>query len=324
MYRLEELQDLVSNRIKHLSFEKEPRELYEPIAYTLHSGGKRIRPALVLAACNLFSDDTEPAVKPALGFEVFHNFTLIHDDIMDNSDKRRNRLTVHKKWDSNRAILSGDAMMTEAYRLIAQSPDKTLKPVLDIFNQTALEVCEGQQYDINFESIDAVQIPEYMKMIRLKTAVLLAACLKAGAVIGGAALADADRLYEFGIELGLAFQLQDDLLDVYADEKAFGKPVGGDIAEGKKTILYLEALRKLNESDCEQFTSLFADEMIQREDKISKVRSLYDKYQLANHVSERMNGHYQKALSALENVSVPEARKTVLSDFAKKIMNRKS
>jgi geranylgeranyl diphosphate synthase type II len=324
MYELKELQNLIESRLKRLSFDKEPRELYEPIAYTLHSGGKRIRPALVLAACNMFSDDIEPAVIPALGFEVFHNFTLIHDDIMDNSEKRRNRLTVHKKWDSNRAILSGDAMMTEAYSLIAQSPGNTLKPVLDVFNKTALQVCEGQQYDINFESSDTVQIPEYLDMICLKTAVLLAACLKAGAIIGGAPSVDAGRLYSYGIQMGLAFQLQDDLLDVYADETALGKPIGGDIAEGKKTILYLEALQRLNDTDRKRLTDLFSDDTVKRENKISEVRSLYNKYKLAGHVAARINSHYENALFALGMLNVPRSRKAVLYDFSEKIMSRKS
>ena len=231
MYRLEDLQSLVEEQLKSLNFEKEPRELYQPIAYTLESGGKRIRPALVLAAANLFSDDVKSALMPALGFEVFHNFTLIHDDIMDNSDKRRNLETVHKKWDVNRAILSGDAMMISAYELIATAPAGILHSVLDLFNKTAFQVCEGQQYDMNFETRKDVRISEYLNMIRLKTAVLMAGCLKAGALIAGADTKSADCLYKYGTELGTAFQLQDDLLDIYADEETFGKPIGCDIAE---------------------------------------------------------------------------------------------
>lgn len=322
MYRLEDLQSLVEEQLKSLNFEKEPRELYQPIAYTLESGGKRIRPALVLAAANLFSDDVKSALMPALGFEVFHNFTLIHDDIMDNSDKRRNLETVHKKWDVNRAILSGDAMMISAYELIATAPAGILHSVLDLFNKTAFQVCEGQQYDMNFETRKDVRISEYLNMIRLKTAVLMAGCLKAGALIAGADTKSADCLYKYGTELGTAFQLQDDLLDIYADEETFGKPIGGDIAEGKKTALYLEALRQAQPKDRNFLFAAFSDNTVSRAQKIKKVTALYEKYGIAELISERIKEHYKKALASLEKVNTPRERKEVLYGFGEKIMAR--
>ena len=322
MYSLKELQDKVIKKINELSFNKAPSELYEPIGYTLHSGGKRIRPALVLAACNLFSDDVDAAMQSALGFEVFHNFTLIHDDIMDNSDKRRNRPSVHKKWDVNTAILSGDAMVIEAYKLIAKTPANALPKVLQLFNKTAMEVCEGQQYDMNFETENEVTIEEYLKMIRLKTAVLIAGGLKTGALLANSDSSDADLLYEFGINLGLAFQLQDDLLDVYADEKTFGKPVGGDIAEGKKTFLFLSSLEKANDTDKKRLQSLFFDNEIERTTKINGVTNLYNKYNIRKLTLKHISEYYKKALSALAEINVPKERKEVLYSFSDMIMKR--
>ena len=243
MKTFDEITQHISTEIDQLNWNKEPRELYEPIDYVLSMGGKRIRPALTLMASNLYQDDVQSAINTALGIEVFHNFTLLHDDIMDRADVRRGRPTVHKKWNDNTAILSGDVMQIAAYQLIAKTPAHCLKQVLDLFSQTAAEICEGQQYDVVFENCDIVKADEYLEMIRLKTAVLLGCALKCGALIGGAGEEDAQNLYDFGINIGLAFQLKDDLLDVYGDEATFGKKIGGDILCNKKTYLLIHALK---------------------------------------------------------------------------------
>lgn len=240
MKTFNELRDQISIELEKLNWQNEPRGLYEPIAYELSIGGKRVRPVLTMMACNLFSDDLKAAVAPALGIEVFHNFTLLHDDIMDRADIRRGLPTVHKKWNDNTAILSGDVMLIVAYQLIAQTPMPHLKEVLDLFSKTAAEICEGQQYDVDYEARKKVEIDEYIEMIRLKTAVLLGCALKTGAIIGNASPADANLLYDVGINIGLAFQLKDDLLDVYGDEATFGKKIGGDILCNKKTYLLID------------------------------------------------------------------------------------
>lgn len=322
MYSLEELKKIISDKISTLNFEKQPRGLYKPIHYTLGSGGKRIRPGLMLAACNLFSETIEEALEPALGFEIFHNFTLLHDDVMDNSDLRRNQETVHKKWNVNTAILSGDAMMIEAYKLIAKTRSQHLNAIFDLFNTTALEVCEGQQYDVDFEAEQTVVIGGYLKMIKLKTAVLIAACMKAGAIIGGAHKKDADYLYEFGINLGLAFQLQDDLLDVYAEETTFGKPIGGDIAEGKKTHLFLQAMKKLSKKDKLYLQEIFSNQTISAAVKIRKVTDLYNKADIKKLTQESIVEFHGKALKALDNVSVENSRKRILYRFSEQLMVR--
>src|ERR1035437_2649996 len=225
MKSFDEITQLITSELEQINWNKEPKGLYEPIGYVLSLGGKRIRPALTLMACNLFSDDVQPAVDSALGLEIFHNFTLLHDDIMDRADVRRGQLTVHKKWNDNTAILSGDVMQIASYQYIAKTPEKYLKQTLDLFSQTAAEICEGQQYDVDFEKRENVTGDEYLEMIRLKTAVLLGCSLKTGAWIGGAGEEDAKNLYDFGINIGLAFQLKDDILDVYGDESTFGKKI---------------------------------------------------------------------------------------------------
>ena len=241
MLSFNEILQKVEHEISQLSFEYPPKSLYDPIEYILSLGGKRIRPALALMACNLYQENIDNVIYPALGIEVFHNFTLLHDDLMDRADKRRNKPTVHKVWNDNTAILSGDAMLIAAYQLIGKTEPSCLKEVFDLFTETALEICGGQQYDMEFESRTDVTEPEYIEMIRLKTAVLLACSLKIGAIICGASKEDADNLYDFGINIGLAFQLQDDLLDVYGDTATFGKNIGGDITCNKKTFLLIHA-----------------------------------------------------------------------------------
>lgn len=322
MQTFEQLLQCIEQEIAQLRFDCPPKSLYDPITYTLALGGKRIRPALVLMACDLYNKDITRALRPAIGLEVFHNFTLLHDDLMDAADMRRNQPTVHKKWNANTAILSGDAMLIVAYQLIGQTTPELLKPVLDLFTQTALEICGGQQYDMEFESRLDVTEEEYMEMIRLKTAVLLACALKMGALLGGAPAADAERLYAFGIHIGLAFQLQDDLLDVYGDPRTFGKHIGGDILCNKKTFLLINALRL---ADAEQRKELLC--WIERKDfdaqeKIQAVTHIYNKLGLKDLTEARMETLYALANENLCALSVASERTAILKAVCDKLMHR--
>jgi Geranylgeranyl pyrophosphate synthase len=323
MKNFNEITQIISSELEQLNWSMEPRGLYEPIGYVLSMGGKRIRPALTLMACNLFQEDVQPAVKTALGIEVFHNFTLLHDDIMDRADVRRGRPTVHKKWNDNTAILSGDVMQIAAYQLVAQTPVKHLKSVLDLFSKTAAEICEGQQYDVDFENRDDVKVEEYLEMIRLKTAVLLGCALKCGALIGGAREEDAQNLYEFGINIGLAFQLKDDLLDVYGEEATFGKKIGGDILCNKKTYLLIHALKMADGKDAEELNNwLQMNEPIHADKKIQAVTSLYNKLGVKQVCEDKMQDFYSKAVANIENVSVADNKKQELRKLAEKLMFR--
>lgn len=323
MKTFDEIQDIISFELEQINWSKEPRGLYEPIAYVLSMGGKRIRPALTLMACNLFQEDVLPAVNTALGLEVFHNFTLLHDDIMDQADVRRGRPTVHKKWNDNTAILSGDVMQIASYQLIAKTPMAYLKSVLDLFSQTAAEICEGQQYDVDFEIRDEVKTEEYLEMIRLKTAVLLGCALKCGAWIGGAGEEDAQNLYDFGINIGLAFQLKDDLLDVYGDESTFGKKIGGDILCNKKTYLLIHALKlatgetnkKLND-----WLNISDNKLMEK--KIQSVTEIYNQLGVRTICEDKMIEFYLKAVACLEKVSVSDNKKHMLRNLASKLMSR--
>ncbi|MDD4991592.1 MAG: polyprenyl synthetase family protein [Paludibacter sp.] len=323
MKTFDEITQIVSSELDKINWTKEPRGLYEPIGYVLSMGGKRIRPALALMACNLFSDDVTPAIQSALGLEVFHNFTLLHDDIMDRADVRRGRPTVHKKWNDNTAILSGDVMQIASYQLVANTPAKYLKPVLDLFSKTAAEICEGQQYDVDFENRDEVKAEEYLEMIRLKTAVLLGCALKTGAWIGGAGEEDAQNLYDFGINIGLAFQLKDDLLDVYGDEATFGKKIGGDILCNKKTFMLIHALELAKGSDAEELQKWLkiSDENLS-EAKIEAVTSLFNKLGVKAICEDKMQFFYTKAIANLENVTVLDNKKHELRKLADKLMSR--
>ncbi|MDR1585265.1 MAG: polyprenyl synthetase family protein [Prevotellaceae bacterium] len=322
MKTINEILQLINSEIDKTAWTKEPRGLYEPIAYTLRLGGKRIRPAVALMACNLFSEDVQPAIKPAIGIEIFHNFTLLHDDIMDKADLRRGQPTVHKKWDENTAILSGDMMQIAAYQFIAETKAEYLKQVLDIFSQTAGEVCEGQQYDMEFEKRETVSVAEYLDMIRLKTAVLLAASLKTGAVLGGAKAEDAQALYDFGIDIGMAFQLKDDLLDTYGDEKTFGKKIGGDILCNKKTYLLTTALEKADAVQREKLQSCLQIPSGREEEKITFVTSVYDELNVKVACEDAMNSYYSSAMANLDNVQVDNDKKQELRILAKKLMFR--
>jgi geranylgeranyl diphosphate synthase type II len=322
MKTFDEITTIVSQEIAKLNWSKEPRGLYEPIGYVLSLCGKRIRPALTLMACNLFTDDIQPAIAPALGIEVFHNFTLLHDDIMDKAPLRRGKPTVHIKWNDNTAILSGDVMQIAAYQLIAQTPEKYLKEVLTIFSDTATEICEGQQYDVDFEQRNDVTAEEYLEMIRLKTAVLLGCAMQTGAITGGAKPEDARELYLFGIHIGLAFQLKDDLLDVYGNELTFGKKIGGDILCNKKTYLLIQALNVAKGENLEQLKYWLANNSGNPEKKISAVTELYNILGTKKICEDKMSFFYEKAIANLEKISIDKNKKQELRKLAEKLMSR--
>ncbi len=300
---------------------REPNELYEPIIYILNLGGKRIRPVLTLMANNLFTEDLTPAIKPALALEVFHNFTLIHDDIMDHAVLRRNRTTVHEKWNENVAILSGDAMQICAYQLLCESEMSLLKKLIAIYNSTALEVCEGQQYDMNFTKVEQVTMEEYIRMIELKTSVLLAASLKIGAVCGNAAEKDCTLLYEFGRNLGLAFQIQDDYLDIFANPEVFGKTTGGDILENKKTFLSIKALELADSKQSgllKQLVNFKGNDF----EKVEKVKKIYHDLDIPAITRNEIYRYSNLAYSFLKLVNVEEYRKSELNNLVTEMIDR--
>ncbi|MBL0048774.1 MAG: polyprenyl synthetase family protein [Bacteroidetes bacterium] len=324
MNTLLSLQKRINSEINSYSatLQLSPAELYEPISYTLLLGGKRMRPVLLLMACDLFDGNIDTAIQPALGIEVFHNFTLLHDDIMDKAPLRRNQATVHEKWNSNVAILSGDTMFVKSYQLIMQTPDAHLRAALEIFCQTAIEVCEGQQLDMNFETQKNVSIADYLHMISLKTAVLLAASLKIGAIIGGANSPNAQSLYDFGKNIGIAFQLQDDILDVFGDAKKFGKQVGGDILSNKKTFLLLSALEQAKGNNLEDLNSWLSKTTFVADEKIGAVKSLFEKLQVKSMAEAKMNEYYQLAIHHLNEVNCNPEKKASLLAFAESLMVR--
>lgn len=324
MLSFNEILQKVENKISQLSFEYPPKSLYDPIEYILSLGGKRIRPALAIMACNLYKENIENVIDPALGVEVFHNFTLLHDDLMDRADKRRNKPTVHKVWNDNTAILSGDAMLIAAYRLIGKTDPIHLKEIFDLFTATALEICGGQQYDMEFESRMDVTEAEYIEMIRLKTAVLLACSLKIGAIIGGATKEDASDLYDFGINIGLAFQLQDDLLDVYGDTATFGKNIGGDITCNKKTFLLIHAFELASPEQRNMLTDWINKTTFVAAEKIEAVTSIYNELHLKDITTVKMQGYYDKAMEHLARLSVSPEKLTVLKDVTNRLMYRQS
>lgn len=321
-YSATQLSNKIENAIREISFNEDPKSLFDPISYILSLGGKRIRPLLTLLATNLFSEDVEISVKPALGLEIFHNFSLLHDDLMDKSDMRRGKPTVHKKWDDNTAILSGDAMLIESYNYISSVPAEMLPKVLQLFSETAMGVCKGQQYDMDFETRNDVTEQEYLEMIRLKTAVLLACSLKMGALLANAAETDADLLYDFGINIGLAFQLKDDLLDVYGDPKTFGKNIGGDIVNNKKTFLLIKALKTSNEKQRKELSEWISSEKFDKEEKISAVKKIYDELFLKSISENLIEKYYLAALDCLSAINIADERKKVLIALAENLMYR--
>jgi len=323
MLQFEEALSIINGQIQQISYPSQPENLYKPIAYLLSMKGKKVRPALTLLACNLYRDDVRESINPALAWEIFHNFTLMHDDVMDKADVRRGQPAVHKKWNENTAILSGDSMLILAYMYMAKSPEKNLKPLLDIFSRTADEICAGQQYDMDFETRLDVSEEEYIRMIRLKTAVMLAACLQTGGITGGASDADQQNLYEFGINLGIAFQIRDDLLDVYGNPEVFGKQIGGDILCNKKTFLLIQALNRVEGSKKDSLL-YWLSTTDRTGDKIEAVKGLYSELGLKEKAEDRINEYYRKAKDALNALSVSEDRKRVLSEFARNLMERES
>ncbi|MDD6210297.1 MAG: polyprenyl synthetase family protein [Bacteroidales bacterium] len=325
MMRFEDVLSVIDERIKNINYDYPAPQLFDPIKYILSLGGKRIRPALTLMAADIFSGKLSDVLDPAIGLELFHNFTLLHDDLMDRSDLRRGKITVHKKWSENTAILSGDALQILAYEYMLRTPSHALKPVLDLFTSTATEICAGQQYDLEFENRTDVSKKEYLEMIRLKTAVLLGCALKTGALIAGASEKDASGLYDYGINIGLAFQLKDDLLDVYADTVKFGKKTGGDILCNKKTYLLISALELAQGKDREVLLAQLANDAQtdeEKKEKIDAVTAVYNNLNLKSVLEEKINDYYKKGGIALSGLSVESARLETLRSLADQLMYR--
>ena len=322
-YTASQLLDKINTYLEQMPYMRPPKGLYEPIAYELSLGGKRIRPVLMLMAYNIYKEDVERILPQAAGLETYHNHTLLHDDVMDKADMRRNKPTVHNVWNDNTAILSGDAMLILAYRLMAEGLTDRLAEVMHIFTETTMEICEGQQWDMEFESRMDVKVDEYIEMIRLKTSVLLAAALKIGACLAGAPAEEAQKLYDFGVRMGLAFQLQDDWLDVYGDPKVFGKNIGGDILCNKKTYMLITALEQADEDQRKELERwLTATDFIPAE-KISAVTALYNNIGVGKRCEEMVEAYYSDGLAVLDSIALPEERKQALKDFACSLMNRK-
>ena len=322
LYTNNELLSLFERHIAQMPTPEEPQRLYAPIKYGLEEGGKRIRPTLLMLAYNLYAEDIERALMPAMAVEIFHNFTLLHDDIMDNAAVRRGRPSVPAKWGDNVAILSGDAMLILAYTYLQRTNSERLSQIFERFNKMAAEVCEGQQFDMDFETQQKVSVVDYMRMIELKTAALLAGSAIIGAILAGASDGDCKRLYDFACEVGLAFQLQDDLLDSYGDER-LGKKIGGDILEGKKTILMIEAFSRANEQQREVLRTTHLRNDLSDAEKISTIKALYDELGVPERVEQQIAQKFQKALSILDTLEVPQERTVELRHYAENLVGRK-
>jgi len=322
MHSIEQLQNIINKAIAETKYTAKPAELYEPISYLMRLGGKRMRPVLVLVSTELFGGDVLKALDAAIGIELFHNFTLMHDDIMDKAPLRRGNPTVHVKWNESAAILSGDVMFVEAYKLMIRVDDSILRKVLDIFSDTASGVCRGQQADMNFEKRDQVSLEEYIEMIRLKTAVLLAGSMQIGALIGGAEKEQADLLYEFGENLGLAFQLQDDILDVYGDPEKFGKQVGGDILADKKTFLLIKARELARGESASELAKWLNKPDVLADNKVNAITSIYNSLGVRKLAEAEMENYVRKALNALDKIIVENSRKELLRGFAEQLLIR--
>lgn len=324
LYTQDELLKKVNDTIDHLAYTRQPASLYEPIRYVLSIGGKRVRPVLMLLTYNLYKDDPERILMPAVGLETYHNFTLLHDDLMDNADMRRGHETVHCRWNPNQAILSGDTMLLQAFERVVQCDADKLPGVFNVFVQTTLEIGEGQQLDVEFEKRNDVTEDEYIEMIRLKTSVLLACAVKIGAILAGASQEDAENLYKFGEKIGLAFQLQDDLLDVYGDPKVFGKNIGGDITSNKKTYMLINAVNRANSAQRAELMRWIEATEFDRSEKVAAVTALYDQIGIRALCEEKMDTYYEQALEYLAKVNVPEDRKRELKAYAAAMMKRQS
>ena len=322
MKTADEILKMVNEFLDHLSYDRKPESLYEPIKYVLSMGGKRIRPTLMLLAYNLYKENPEDILMNACALETYHNYTLLHDDLMDNADMRRGHLTVHKKWNNNTAILSGDSMLVLAFQRMMQCDTKHLKDILDLFTVTALEIGEGQQYDMEFETRNDVKEEEYIEMIRLKTSVLLACALKIGAILADASAEDAENLYKFGEQIGLAFQLQDDYLDVYGDSKVFGKEIGGDITSNKKTYMLINAFNKANAAQREELTRWVSARDFDRNEKVEAVTRLYNEIGIDQLAQDKIAYYFAQSKKFLDAVNVPEEKKEELRKYAQKMMKR--
>ena len=323
MPQTEVLHEKIATALRKLPIYTEPSGLYQPISYTLEQGGKRIRPLLALISAGVFGGDPDKALPAATAIEIFHNFTLLHDDIIDQAPLRRGRETVYKKWNINTAILSGDTMFAVAYGELAKSDPELLPQLMKVFTKTAIEVCEGQQYDIDFEDSDQVSIEGYINMIRLKTAVLLAASLKIGALVAGASDEDCERIYHFGENLGIAFQLQDDLLDAFGDEELFGKKTGGDIVANKKTYLYLKALENADAATAHQLGEFYSLRNLNNEDKVARVLEIFTETGVKNETEQAVLRYYNKAIGFLNDIRCSDEQKAPLLELADRMLNRK-
>ena len=323
MYTIEQLREFIKAELDKQEYVEEPYSLFEPIKYIMEDGGKRLRPVLTLMSYNLYRDDIEKALKSAIGIEIFHNYTVLHDDVMDDAELRRGRQTVHKKWNSNVAILSGDAAAITAYKYVETVDDAYLRLVIDGFNQVAMDVCKGQQYDMEFETRDDVSVEEYIQMIYLKTSVLIAGSMRHGALIAGAPEHEYKALYDFGGYLGLVFQLQDDYLDVYGDVAEFGKKIGGDILCNKKTYLLIKALELAGEEDRALLNGWLAKKEFEPEEKIRQVTEIYNRVGVREAVLDKINDYLEKSRVALKKIEVPEERKVHFYEMIDFIGGRK-
>jgi len=319
---MQNLLEKINQKIRSINIPTQPAELYEPVTYTFSLGGKRMRPVLALLGYSLYKDDYEKALDAAVALEVFHNFTLLHDDIMDNAPLRRGKPTVWHKWGSSTAILSGDAMFIKSYELLSAYEGALLKKLLPVFNKTALEICEGQQLDMNFETAENVSIADYLQMIELKTAVLLGAALQMGSLVSGATDEDAENLYEFGKSTGIAFQLQDDILDVFGETEKVGKQTGGDIISNKKTFLLLKAFELADKKTTAKLKLLQSEKNEQK--KVAGVKEIYHQLDVKKLAEKEMQKFYKKALSSLEKVNTDSKKKKVLTDFTEQLMHREN
>jgi geranylgeranyl diphosphate synthase, type II len=315
---------LINKEISALDFGKKPAELYDPIYYIMGLGGKRMRPLLALLSHHMFSDEVEKVLKPAVAIEIFHNYTLVHDDIMDNAPLRRGNATVHEKWSANVAILAGDVMQIKSTEMMMKVDDAILRKTLELFNTTATEICEGQQYDMEFEKRDKVSVEEYIEMIRLKTAVLLGFSLELGGLVAGTTEKNLELLREFGVNMGIGFQLMDDLLDVYGDMSKFGKTVGGDIIANKKTYLLITALQKAKGADLKKLNDLLESKSIDTSTKVKEVTALYNKLEIKSFTELKINEYFDLAFQKLAKLDAPLHKKAILKDFANKLAQRES
>ena len=324
MQTSKEILKKINDFIDQLPYERKPQSLYDPVKYVLSIGGKRVRPVLMLLAYNMYKEDPERILMPACALETYHNYTLLHDDLMDNADVRRGVPTVHRKWDANTAILSGDSMLVLAYHRMLQCDADKQPEVMSLFTETALEIGEGQQYDMEFENRNDVTEAEYIEMIRLKTSVLLACALKIGAILAGASSEDADNLYKFGEQIGLAFQLQDDLLDVYGDPKVFGKAVGGDITCNKKTYMLINAFQRANDNQRAELERWVIAKDFDRNEKVAAVTDIYNQIGIRQICEEKINYYFEESKKYLAKVNVADERKQILRQYTAEMMKRES